>query len=128
MILILLEHGNYQKGEICEIGRFFESDESLVNSCKNISSEMNIKVGTIASADLFLTNKEKAKEIRNEFGADCVEMEGAAIAQVCFLDNIPFLVIRGISDTPNGNNGIDFHTYLKLAAKNSVQILKKILV
>lgn len=128
MILILPEHGNYQKGEICDTGRFFETDKNLVNACKDISSKMNIKIGIIASADLFLTDKEKAKEIREEFGADCVEMEGAAIAQVCFLDNVPFLVIRGISDTPNGNNGIDFHTYLKLASKNSANILKEILV
>ena len=55
-------------------------------------------------------------------------MEGAAIGQVCFLDNIPFLVIRGISDTPNGNNKIDFHTYLKDASKRVAQILDNLIL
>ena len=51
-------------------------------------------------------------------------MEGAAIAQVCTLDKIPFLVIRGISDTPNGNNEIDFHTYIEEVSKRVGEILK----
>ena len=54
-------------------------------------------------------------------------MEGAAIGQVCFLDKIPFLVIRGISDTPNGNNKIDFHTYLKTASKQAAEILESLI-
>ena len=51
-------------------------------------------------------------------------MEGAAIAQVCMLDNVPFLVIRGVSDSPNGNNDIDFHTYLGIVSKRVATILK----
>ena len=54
-------------------------------------------------------------------------MEGAAIAQVCFLDNIPFIVIRGISDVANGNNKIDFHEYLKIASKQCAVIMEKII-
>ena len=54
-------------------------------------------------------------------------MEGAAIAQVCYLDSIPFLVIRGISDSPNGNNGIDYYSYCNIAARQSAKILENIL-
>ena len=53
-------------------------------------------------------------------------MEGAAIAQVCMLDNVPFLVIRGVSDSPNGNNDIDFHTYLGIVSKRVATILKEL--
>ena len=110
--------GDYEKGEIQGIGKFIRSDYELINICKKVlekrvDNSIKVVIGTIATADIFCSDPEIAKEVREEFGAECVEMEGAAIAQVCFLDKIPFLVIRGISDTPNGNNKVDFHIYLE---------------
>lgn len=121
--------GNYEKGEICELGKYIEADKRLINLCKNAvdTEEYQAKVGVIASADIFCADTKMAKEVREEFNAECVEMEGAAIAQVCLLDNIPFLVIRGISDTPNGTNGIDFHTHLKIVSERVAKILEKML-
>ena len=66
------------------------------------------------------------KKIREKFNADCCEMEGAAIAQVCYLNKVPFLVIRAVSDIPNGKNYIDFDKFIKLASKNCAQIIEKI--
>ena len=66
------------------------------------------------------------EKIRNEFDCDCIEMEGAAVAQVCYLNKIPFIVIRSISDIPNGENEIDFKKYLELASKNCAKIIEKI--
>ena len=125
------EGGNYEKGEIQGIGKFIESDKELVELCKKIlenrkNLDFNIKIGTIATADIFCTDLEIAKKTRKEFNAECVEMEGAAIAQVCFLDKIPFLVIRGISDTPNGNNGIDYEMYCQEAARQATELLDEI--
>ena len=77
---------------------------------------------------MFCTNPEIGKSVREDFGAECVEMEGAAIAQVCMLDNIPFLVIRGVSDSPNGNNDIDFHTYLGIVSNRVASILKELVI
>ena len=57
-----------------------------------------------------------SKKINSKFGADCCEMEGAAIAQTCFLDKIPFPVIRSISDIPNNDNKIDYDKFIKEAA------------
>ena len=121
--------GNYEKGEIARTGKFFKSDENLVKLCKNTMEEyknrdFNIKIGRIVTGDWFASNLEKSLKIQKEFNADCIEMEGAAIAQVCTLDKIPFLVIRGISDTPNGNNEIDFHTYIEEVSKRVGEILK----
>lgn len=121
--------GNYEKGEIARTGKFFKSDENLVKLCKNTMEEyknrdFNIKIGRIVTGDWFASNLEKSLKIQKEFNADCIEMEGAAIAQVCTLDRIPFLVIRGISDTPNGNNEIDFHTYIEEVSKRVGEILK----
>lgn len=123
--------GDYEVGEICDIGKYIESDNNLLKAMEKVASELkdiNIKFGTIASADRFFKDKEEAPRIRKDFGnAECTEMEGAAIAQVCFLDNIPFLVIRGISDVANGNNKVDFHKYLKMASNQCAKILDKLI-
>ena len=122
----------YEKGEICNIGKYIYCDKTLVEQCKkaieNIENESyKVVIGTIATADSFCDKPEIAKMVRKEFNAECVEMEGAAVAQVCYLDKIPFLVIRGISDTPNGNNKIDFRKYLEIASKQSAKILQNLI-
>ena len=54
-------------------------------------------------------------------------MEGASIAQVCFLDKVPFIVIRSISDSPNEKNRIDFEEFLQMASKNVADFIFKLL-
>ena len=66
-------------------------------------------------------------KIYTKFDAECVEMEGAAIAQVCYLDEIPFIVIRSISDSPNGKNQIDFDKFVQLASIRCANILENLL-
>ena len=66
-------------------------------------------------------------KIYSKFDADCVEMEGAAVAQVCYLDELPFIVIRSISDSPNGKNAIDFDKFVDFASKRCALILKEFL-
>lgn len=121
--------GDYELGEICDLGKYIKTDEKLLEIVKNLNlKDVKLRVGTIASADRFLSSPNEAARIRRDFGdSDCVEMEGAAIAQVCFLDNIPFLVIRGISDIANSNNKVDFHEYLKLASKQCAIIVNEII-
>ena len=116
-----------KKGEIPDTGRFFKSEESLVEKCKKISiNNINIVTGIISSGDIFCKDIELKNHIKEEFNADCVEMEGAAIAQVCFLNNVPFIIIRSISDIPNGKNQIDFNKYLDYASKNCVTFIKEL--
>ena len=122
----------YEKGEICNIGKYIYCDKTLVEECQeaienNENDSYKVVIGTIATADSFCDKPEIAKMVRKEFNAECVEMEGAAVAQVCYLDKIPFLVIRGISDTPNGNNKIDFRKYLEIASKQSAKILQNLI-
>lgn len=116
-----------EKGFIPETGRFFESDKNLLEKCKNIKIDnQKIILGTIASGDIFLTDTTLKRKIKQDFNAYCVEMEGAAIAQVCTLNKVPFLVIRSISDIPNEKNEIDFNEYLKLASKNCAEFIKQL--
>ena len=64
-------------------------------------------------------------KIKEKFEADAIEMEAASIAQVCYLDKIPFIILRSISDNPNGKNKITFEQYLELASKKCAEILEK---
>ena len=120
----------HPKGYISNVGQYLESDKKLIEQIKNAikeleNSDFKILVGTIASGDIFCTDAIMKEKIRNKFETDAIEMEGAAIAQVCKLDNIPFVVIRGISDSPNGNNEITFEQYLKKASQRCAQIIEK---
>lgn len=124
--------GDYEKGEIQGVGKYIKSDYELINVCrrvleKRIEKDVNVIIGTIATADIFCSDPEDARKAREEFEADCVEMEGAAVAQVCYLDKIPFLVIRGISDTPDGGNEMEYYTYCHIAAKRAADLLQDLL-
>ena len=117
-----------ERGYITGTGKFFESNNDLINKCKNIELEnLKIHIGNIASGDIFLTEIKMKEKIKKEFDCDCVEMEGASIAQVCYLNKIPFIVIRSISDIPNGNNNIDFEKFIKKASQNCAKFVEKIL-
>lgn len=121
---------DHNKGYITGVGDYIYCDENLINKFEKAANNIedntyNIKTGTIASGDIFCTDVGMKNKIYAKFNADCVEMEGAAIAQVCFLDKIPFIVIRSISDSPNGNNAIVFDEFLKLASKRCADILKE---
>lgn len=121
-----------EKGEISDkIGKFIYSDFKLVEKAENIFNENKLEFeivkGTIASGDQFVTEIDLSKSICDEFEADCVEMEGASIAQVCFLDKVPFIVIRSISDSPNEKNRLDFEEFLQMASKNVADFIFKLL-
>lgn len=116
-----------EKGFIPETGKFFESDTNLLEKCHNLEiPNQKVSFGVIASGDIFCTDVNMKEKIREKFNADCVEMEGASIAQICFLNNIPFIVVRSISDTPNGKNQIDFDEYLKVASRNCAEFVKQL--
>lgn len=119
----------HPKGYISNVGQYLESDKELViNIEKAIKKIDNNKfktiIGTIASGDIFCTEINMKDKIKSKFNADAIEMEGAAIAQVCKLDNIPFIVIRGISDSPNGNNKVTFEEYLEQASQRCAELIE----
>lgn len=90
-------------------------------------NDFKIKIGTIASGDIFCTEQKMKEKIREKFNAEAIEMEGAAIAQVCKLDGVPFIIIRSISDSPNGNNEVTFEQFLEVASKRCADILEEYL-
>lgn len=110
-------------GEIENVGESIRVDEKLLE----LFNEMNVKKGIIASGDKFIVNREDKDNIRNIFNALAIEMEGASIAQVCFLDKIPFLVIRSITDKLDGSSKVDFEKFLESSSKVVANILKEVL-
>lgn len=122
----------HSKGYITGVGDRIICNRELVNELEQIIQSMpersyQIKIGVIATGDIFCTEPWMKDKIRAKFDADVVDMECAAIAQVCYLDNVPFMVIRSISDTPNGENASTFDENLKLASKRCANILKEFL-
>lgn len=122
----------HKKGYISNVGESVRSNAKLIEKFEEVINDIEnrdykIKLGTIASGDIFCTEVEMKKKINSKFNADAIEMEGAAIAQVCYLDNIPFIIVRSISDNPNGQNNITFEEYLELASKRCREILKKVI-
>lgn len=120
--------GGHPKGYISkELGRDFFSNDNLISKCEKIIkedlNEINIKIGTIATGDVFCNKVSMKEGVVKEFGADCIEMEGAAIAQVCTLCSIPFIVIRSISDKPNGHNEVDFEKYVVSSSKRYQKLI-----
>lgn len=120
----------HPKGYISNVGQYVESDAQLIKKMEQTinkldSNEFKIKIGTIASGDIFCTELQMKNKIRTKFNADAIEMEGASIAQVCKLDNIPFIIIRSISDKPNGNNEITFDKFLEKASKRCAIIIRE---
>ncbi|MBN1043557.1 5'-methylthioadenosine/adenosylhomocysteine nucleosidase [Clostridium botulinum] len=118
-------------GQIPRLDTFdFKCDKDMVaaakKSCEEIS-ELNSFTGRIVSGDQFVANLEKIQWLEKEFGAISCEMEGASIAQVCYLNSIPFVVIRSISDNANNGAHMDYEKFTPIAVKNSTNILKNML-
>ena len=86
-----------------------------------------VVIGKIISGDKFVADKAEVEELRQLFQASCVEMEGAAVAHVANVNDIPYLVIRSISDKANGQAADSFDNYVKYAAKISADIVEKLL-
>ncbi|MBO5745322.1 MAG: 5'-methylthioadenosine/adenosylhomocysteine nucleosidase [Clostridia bacterium] len=89
----------------------------------------NVKVwwGVVASGDKFISERAEKEGIRDTFGADVCEMEGAAIAQVCYVAGIPCTILRTVSDTLAGGH-VDFEKFKVYAADISNSVLEMMLV
>ncbi len=99
-----------------------ETVNRLVECAKKISG-IKTATGIIASGDVFLNSMEIKDKIVSRFGAIAGEMEGASIGQVCVINNIPYCVLRAISDNADGSSHVDYPTFVTKAAENSTIIM-----
>lgn len=121
---------NHEKGYIPKVGKYIETDIYLLTLADSVFKNLdkiNYKRGIIASGDIFCTELKMSKKINTKFNALCVEMEGASIAQVCYLSHIPFLIIRSISDVPNNDNVVTYEEFLNSSSKLVALVMKELL-
>ena len=102
-----------------------EADKEISDQLARIAihSGEKIRRGTVASGDTFIANNELKQFLNQHFGALCGEMEGAAIGHVCKANNIPFAVLRSVSDGGDENAQLDYPTFKKIAAEKSTAII-----
>ena len=119
----------YQLGEVPQMGcREFKADkamiEAAVSSCKEVNPDIHVEVGRILSGDQFISGKAKKETLIADFQGDCTEMEGAAIAHSAYLNKIPFVIIRAISDKADDSAEMDYPTFEREAAKHSAKLVE----
>ncbi len=100
-----------------------ELSQTLYNIAQSIFGDEKVHIGLIATGDQFIADKQKVREIHEEFGALAVEMEGAAVAQVADLYQIPFAVLRTVSDKADGSAQLNYEDMKSATAYQSSQIL-----
>lgn len=83
-------------------------------------------MGRIVSGDQFISDKSVKEKIVGNFDGYCTEMEGAAIAQAAYVNKVPFVILRSISDKADDSATMDYPTFEKKAIANSVQVIKKL--
>lgn len=105
------------------------ADEKIAKTLGEGVAELGISytVGTIASGDQFVADGEKKDCIISQFGAKSCEMEGAAIGHVCYVNQVPFGVLRAMSDGADDGAKMDFPEFTRMAAANSTEVIKKFL-
>ncbi len=110
---------------------YFASDEKLrmlaADICGEICTDIVAHEGRVASGDKFVCDSDTKKYIRENFDAMCCEMEGAAIMQVAYINDVPCLVLRAISDTADDSAEMDYPAFERMAARHSIKILSEMI-
>ena len=108
---------------------FIKSDDTLNDLAIEVAkaSGITLQKGIVATGDQFVSSQTKKDFIKETFDADAVEMEGGAVACVCSALGVPFLILRAISDTAQGDAVVDFDAFLESSSKRSGEFLLKLL-
>jgi adenosylhomocysteine/aminodeoxyfutalosine nucleosidase len=116
-------------GYVPEGSVYVPTDERLKNIALEVANDNGIKIieGIIATGDQFVADETRKEFISSTFNADALEMEGASVAVVCDALNVPYLILRAISDTADMDAGFNFDEFLETSAKNSADFLIKII-
>jgi len=118
----------YPQGQVPRMEtKSFEADPVLVEKAKAANEKVNPDIrtfiGRVATGDQFVAGDVIKKKIISQFGADCVEMEGAPIAHVAYLNKISYVIIRAISDKADNSAAEDYPTFEKRAIEHSIKLV-----
>ena len=121
----------YKLGQIPDLDVLaFPADRDLcskaVDAVGRVAPEVDVHEGRIASGDLFVSSMTQKIRLSQRFDAICCEMEGAAIAQVCYVSGVPFVVVRAISDKADGSSHMDYGAFELAAADRCARIVEEL--
>lgn len=121
----------YKPGEVPQLGlREFPADEELAKlakeACEKVNPDIHAILGRVVSGDQFISGSEIKERLIREYQGDCAEMEGASIAHGAYLNGIPFVIIRAISDKADNSAQMDYPVFEKAAAKHSAALVKEL--
>ena len=119
----------YPLGQIPQMDAFsFQADEQMRKLAwgggGGVNPEIRVFEGRVVSGDQFISSREVKDKIKENFDGCCTEMEGAAIAQTAYLNQIPFVIIRAISDKADDSATMDYPTFEKQAVEHSVRLTR----
>lgn len=122
----------YPLGQIPRMETFgFPADEEMVQAakeaCEKVNPEVKVFTGRVVTGDQFIASREVKDHIKESFGGLCTEMEGAAIAQAAWLNKVPFVIIRAISDKADDSAEMDYPTFEAQAIIHSVRLTEEML-
>lgn len=122
----------YERGQIPRMDTLsFPADERLIDaakaSCEQVNPEISVFVGRVVTGDQFIASRQVKDEIKSWSKGLCTEMEGAAIAQVAYLNQIPFVILRAISDKADDSAAMDYPTFEKQAILHSVRLVEDLM-
>jgi adenosylhomocysteine/aminodeoxyfutalosine nucleosidase len=114
-------------GYVPEGAVFVEADREMIELSKEVAKEMGktVQEGIIATGDQFVADEERKKWIGKTFNADALEMEGASVAVVCDALNVPFFILRAISDAADMDASFSFEAFLETSAVESAEFVMK---
>ncbi len=105
----------------------FPADRAMIDTavaaCQKVNPDINVLTGLVVTGDQFISSREVKDRLVTMFHGDCAEMEGAAVAQASYLNGLPFVIIRAISDKADDSAGeIDFPAFEKQAAEHGAKL------
>lgn len=116
----------YEAGQVPGMPAVFAAEHTLIELAHKTLSDLSLTAhrGSVASGDKFMTKDHHIAETRASFpDLHAVEMEGAAIAQICHRFNVPFVVVRALSDIAGQESPMSFEQFLPLAAENAAKLI-----
>ena len=113
-------------GQVQGLPARYEADATLLEKARNLKCDVNVHPGLIVTGDWFVDSKEKMREIVGHFpDAKAVDMESCAIAQTCYINKVPFISFRVISDIPlRDTDASQYHNFWDTVAEHSFQVTK----
>lgn len=122
----------YEPGQVPQLDVLaFPADpvlrEAAVRACKEAAPEIGVFEGRVVSGDQFICDRGKKDRIREVFGGLCTEMEGAAIAQAAYINGIPFVIVRAISDKADESTEMSYEDFEAKAAEHCARLVECII-